>query len=155
MYLMPPPNIIDFTLDCLNCLQPQMPCLWGLWGEKSSYGWLPWALLASGASLMTKNTLAVRQWNKATCHWFCVSARAGGTENRCHKGDLQGTEHPYHLVKYRKSVFLASKQNKQKVWLILSNSLAWEVGKKRSWIPHTAKFSFEFFKNIFQGARSF
>lgn len=61
---------------------------------KISYGWLPRALSAPGASLMTENTLAAPQWNKATCHCISASTRAGGTENRCHKGDLQGTGHP-------------------------------------------------------------
>lgn len=104
---------------------------------------------------MTKTTLAVRQWNKATCHWICVSARAGGTENRCHKGDLQEIEHPTILQNTGNLCFLPQNKTNRKVQLILSNSPAWEVGKKCSWIPHTAKFSFEFFKNTFQGARSF
>lgn len=29
-YIECPPNIIDFILDCLNCLQPQTACLQGL-----------------------------------------------------------------------------------------------------------------------------
>lgn len=49
--------------------------------------------LASGASLMTKTHWhpTVEQGHMSLN--LCVS-QSWGTENRCHKGDLQGIEHP-------------------------------------------------------------
>lgn len=93
---------------------------------------------------MTKNTLLSVSGTKTTCHCISVSGRiSGGTEIRCHKEDLWGPEHP---TSYEIQEIYVFSLLKKKSLTGLSNSPAWEVGKKSSWIPNITEFCFKFFK---------
>lgn len=57
-YTLCPPNIIDFLVDCLNCLQPQTVCLWGPWGENQ-------LLVIASGSLGSRSNL--NDWKHIGC----------------------------------------------------------------------------------------
>lgn len=94
---------------------------------------------------MTENTSVAHQWHNTMCHSMCqleLGDRTGVMKEIC------GALDTLPLRKFRTSAsFLKTPQ--KRVWLILSNSPVWEVGKKCSWIPNISKFSFKFFQVYF------